>query len=173
MWRRSCMRITQSTLQSKLSLVFCRRMNSGQPRKRFAALWGNGDFGRLGLGSLESQWRPAVCSAFDRHSLVAIACGGAHTLFLTGSLWFWYLFMFLVFLGCLWLLGWIWCYLLGCWKNEGMEGFYFSNSVYYKLFRINLVDFIEILDRSAFFLRSCDQFGWIYDNSCYSMMSYH
>ncbi|XP_034691673.1 ultraviolet-B receptor UVR8 [Vitis riparia] len=84
MWR-SCMRVSQSALQSKLGLGFCRRLSSSEPRKRFAALWGNGDFGRLGLGSLESQWRPAVCSAFDHHSLVAIACGGAHTLFLTES----------------------------------------------------------------------------------------
>ncbi|XP_052197694.1 ultraviolet-B receptor UVR8 isoform X2 [Diospyros lotus] len=51
--------------------------------KRFAALWGNGDYGRLGLGGLESQWRPAFCSAFGSQSLRSIACGGAHTLFLT------------------------------------------------------------------------------------------
>lgn len=87
MWR-SCMRFSQSTLEykSKLGFGFCRRLSSSGPGKRFAALWGNGDFGRLGLGSLESQWRPAVCSTFDRHNLVAIACGGAHTLFLTGFL---------------------------------------------------------------------------------------
>ncbi|XP_028062174.1 ultraviolet-B receptor UVR8 isoform X1 [Camellia sinensis] len=56
------------------------RSSSG---KRFAALWGNGDYGRLGLGSLESQWRPAFCSAFANESLTGISCGGAHTLFLT------------------------------------------------------------------------------------------
>lgn len=64
--------------------------------KRFAALWGNGDFGRLGHGSIESQWtpKPLLPSAFHNQSLRDIACGGAHTLFLTGSLdpstWFSY-----------------------------------------------------------------------------------
>ncbi|TXG60242.1 hypothetical protein EZV62_014815 [Acer yangbiense] len=33
---------------------------SEPPRKRFAALWGNGDYGRLGLSSLESQWSPSL-----------------------------------------------------------------------------------------------------------------
>ncbi|CAM8950983.1 unnamed protein product [Rhodiola kirilowii] len=52
---------------------------------RLAALWGNGDFGRLGLGDLNSQSRPSFCppSAFDNHNLRDIACCGAHTLFLT------------------------------------------------------------------------------------------
>ncbi|XP_070030460.1 ultraviolet-B receptor UVR8 isoform X2 [Nicotiana sylvestris] len=53
--------------------------------KRFAAFWGNGDYGRLGHGTLESQWRPKVLfpSVFDNQNLREIACGGAHTLFLT------------------------------------------------------------------------------------------
>ncbi|CAA7027055.1 unnamed protein product [Microthlaspi erraticum] len=63
--------------------VSCRRWLSSESGKRFAAMWGSGDHGRLGLGNLESQWRPSVCSALTDHSIRAIACGGAHTLFLT------------------------------------------------------------------------------------------
>ncbi|XP_051115282.1 ultraviolet-B receptor UVR8 isoform X4 [Andrographis paniculata] len=61
--------------------------------KRFVGVWGNGDFGRLGLGSLDSQWRPKpiASSAFDDQSLIEVACGGAHTVFLTvdGELYVW------------------------------------------------------------------------------------
>ncbi|KAJ1697066.1 hypothetical protein LUZ63_005578 [Rhynchospora breviuscula] len=57
--------------------------------RRFVALWGNGDYGRLGHGGLESQWTPRVCTFFDSISngdpLVSLSCGGAHTLFLTES----------------------------------------------------------------------------------------
>ncbi|PHT44281.1 hypothetical protein CQW23_18306 [Capsicum baccatum] len=51
----------------------------------FAAVWGNGDYGRLGHGNVESRWspNPLPSSAFDNQSLRQIACGGAHTLFLT------------------------------------------------------------------------------------------
>ncbi|KAL0544382.1 hypothetical protein IC582_019496 [Cucumis melo] len=60
------------------------RWFSSDSGKRFGAVWGNGDFGRLGLGNLDSQWSPVpCCSAFDREMLKDIACGGAHTLFLT------------------------------------------------------------------------------------------
>lgn len=65
--------------------ISCRRWLSSESRRRFAAMWGSGDYGRLGLGNLESQWRPAACSALSDHSIRAIACGGAHTLFLTGD----------------------------------------------------------------------------------------
>ncbi|KAJ4715152.1 ultraviolet-B receptor UVR8 [Melia azedarach] len=78
MWRRSL-----TGMRRNVKLEMWRRWISSDSRKRFAVLWGNGDYGRLGLGSLDSQWRPVICSAFDNHSLKAIACGGAHTLFLT------------------------------------------------------------------------------------------
>ncbi|GAB2220971.1 hypothetical protein Droror1_Dr00012131 [Drosera rotundifolia] len=32
----------------------------------YVVLWGNGDYGRLGLGSLDSQLMPMVCRGFDR-----------------------------------------------------------------------------------------------------------
>ncbi|KAG5031811.1 hypothetical protein JHK85_015793 [Glycine max] len=41
--------------------------------------------GELGLGNLDSQWKPVVCPAFRDRTLKAIACGGAHTLFLTDN----------------------------------------------------------------------------------------
>lgn len=84
MWCRSCAGLSKLAGGSELGLAFLRRcFSSATEGKRFAALWGNGDYGRLGLGNLESQWKPVVCSTFD--SLRAIACGGAHTLFLTES----------------------------------------------------------------------------------------
>lgn len=88
MWSRTCIQISKFTPLNKLQLRlnFCGRWISTQPPgRRFAALWGNGDFGRLGLGNLESKWTPVICSAFENDSLRAIACGGAHTLFLTES----------------------------------------------------------------------------------------
>ncbi|KAL7000386.1 HECT-type E3 ubiquitin transferase [Sarracenia purpurea var. burkii] len=92
MWMtRGCVRGTKliSHRNGNLGLGFIgkRWISTGEERanrgKKFAALWGNGDYGRLGLGSVESQWRPAFCSAFGDQSLRGIACGGAHTLFLT------------------------------------------------------------------------------------------
>lgn len=88
-----------ATTNGKLGLGFCQKrffrvltceeqelitdVEHGRNRK-FVALWGNGDYGRLGLGNLESKWRPAFVPSFDDGSLREIACGGAHTLFLTG-----------------------------------------------------------------------------------------
>ncbi|KAK6923522.1 Regulator of chromosome condensation, RCC1 [Dillenia turbinata] len=74
-WRQRRIRMLSSSSET----------NSESSNRRFAALWGNGDYGRLGLGSLDSQWTPVVCSssAFHSQSLRSIACGGAHTLFLT------------------------------------------------------------------------------------------
>ncbi|XP_021636268.2 ultraviolet-B receptor UVR8 isoform X7 [Hevea brasiliensis] len=65
--------------------TYKRWFSSDSTRRTYAALWGNGDFGRLGLGNLDSQWRPRLLppSAFGNHGLKSIACGGAHTLFLT------------------------------------------------------------------------------------------
>ncbi|CAL0319756.1 unnamed protein product [Lupinus luteus] len=74
----------RTKLNSNSSLGFFRRSLSYEPqKKRFAALWGNGDYGRLGSGSLDSQWTPARCPMFHNQTLKSIACGGAHTLFLT------------------------------------------------------------------------------------------
>ncbi|KAI4336482.1 hypothetical protein L6164_015004 [Bauhinia variegata] len=86
MWYRSYLHLSKFKLRTGLDvgLGFIRRSFSSEPGKRFAVLWGNGDYGRLGLGSLDSQWGPVLCSsAFQNQSLKAIACGGAHTLFLT------------------------------------------------------------------------------------------
>ncbi|KQJ88287.1 ultraviolet-B receptor UVR8 [Brachypodium distachyon] len=62
---------------------------SGEPAwRRVAALWGNGDYGRLGLGALESRWNPTACPFFLARAgdpPASLACGGAHTLFLTQS----------------------------------------------------------------------------------------
>lgn len=89
------------------------RLFSSNSGKRFAAVWGNGDFGRLGLGNLDSQWRPVPCSAFDRVILKDIACGGAHTLFLTGSkLLFFEILRFL----------WDWFLVLLCYVNVSIWG---------------------------------------------------
>lgn len=75
--------LENSKLDTTIGASRGRRRLSSESGKRFAAMWGSGDYGRLGLGSLESRWRPAVCSALSDHSIRALACGGAHTLFLT------------------------------------------------------------------------------------------
>ncbi|RWW46791.1 hypothetical protein BHE74_00047264 [Ensete ventricosum] len=82
LWRRALLRACGG--EPPRFLIPSRRF-SGEAPRRFAALWGNGDYGRLGLGGLESRWKPTVCPFFDDDPPVSIACGGAHTLFLTGT----------------------------------------------------------------------------------------
>lgn len=53
-------------------------------KQRWVALWGNGDYGRLGMASTASFWEPTVCKSMQNLQPVAVACGGAHTLVLTG-----------------------------------------------------------------------------------------
>ncbi|GAB2218566.1 hypothetical protein Droror1_Dr00001793 [Drosera rotundifolia] len=80
--------ISRLIRDSKLGLGFLGRQysdSSAGESRRFVALWGNGDYGRLGLGSLDSQWTPVVCRGFGRDGVRSVACGGAHTLFLTES----------------------------------------------------------------------------------------
>lgn len=57
---------------------------TGGRRQRWVALWGNGDYGRLGQASGESVWVPKPCVRMQHLQPVAVACGGAHTLVLTG-----------------------------------------------------------------------------------------
>ncbi|CAN0858248.1 Ultraviolet-B receptor UVR8 [Linum grandiflorum] len=61
--------------------------SSSSSGSKFAALWGNGDYGRLGFGNLDSQStpKPLFSSSFRNQTLKSISCGGAHTLFLTES----------------------------------------------------------------------------------------
>lgn len=54
--------------------------------RRFLYCWGNGDFGRLGMGSnLSSFMVPTKCEALSETSVSDVACGGAHTVALTGT----------------------------------------------------------------------------------------
>ncbi|KAL0909012.1 hypothetical protein M5K25_023533 [Dendrobium thyrsiflorum] len=85
MWRRSILRgICNAGFASSVSPAGTSPRWLSSSTRRFAALWGNGDYGRLGLGNLESRWKPTPCTFFDKDDPpIAISCGGAHTLFLT------------------------------------------------------------------------------------------
>eukprot|EP00897_Mesotaenium_endlicherianum_P005438 jgi/Mesen1/4922/ME000246S04145 len=89
MIQRVCNVGTKSTSASYLREY--RRLLSNSPRARkddkisgtSVALWGNADFGRLGLGDDRSREVPTVCGALDKLMVRQVACGGAHTLVLT------------------------------------------------------------------------------------------
>ncbi|XP_070030461.1 ultraviolet-B receptor UVR8 isoform X3 [Nicotiana sylvestris] len=61
--------------------------------KRFAAFWGNGDYGRLGHGTLESQWRPKepLEVAGLPKEIVKVSAGYHHSSAITvdGELYMW------------------------------------------------------------------------------------
>ena len=55
--------------------------------QRFAACWGNGDFGRLGHGpNCSPEWVPRVVAALADMNISAVEAGGAHTAVLAGAL---------------------------------------------------------------------------------------
>ncbi|XP_078441246.1 ultraviolet-B receptor UVR8-like isoform X2 [Wolffia australiana] len=87
--------ITRASPVLPLHTIF-RRLSQSHPQnpspipppaslRRFVALWGNGDYGRLGLGNLNSQSKPSVSPFLldEDDPVQSVACGGAHTLFLT------------------------------------------------------------------------------------------
>lgn len=53
--------------------------------KHSVALWGNADFGRLGHGNHKATEEPAICEALEEYSIKQVACGGAHSIVLTGA----------------------------------------------------------------------------------------
>ncbi len=54
--------------------------------QRFAACWGNGDFGRLGHGpKCSPEWVPRVVAALADMNISAVQAGGAHTAVLAGA----------------------------------------------------------------------------------------
>lgn len=54
--------------------------------RRFLYCWGNGDFGRLGMGgNLSSLMVPTRCEALSETNVSHVSCGGAHTVALTGN----------------------------------------------------------------------------------------
>jgi hypothetical protein len=129
--------------------------SSSEGRKRSAAVWGNGDYGRLGYGNLDSMWRPKLMnsSSFHNSNLKSISCGGAHTLFLTGplSLSFyishltWIVKFFLVLELCYWFLwyleiiqNWILIFLLEKWVKLNSINF----NVFSFFFLIQFCSFI-------------------------------
>ncbi|KAK8962720.1 hypothetical protein KSP40_PGU004863 [Platanthera guangdongensis] len=85
MWRRRIARgIFIAGVASLISPSGISRRCFSSSTRIFTPVCGNKDYSRLGLGSLESKWKPTACHFFDMDdSRIAISCGGAHTLFLT------------------------------------------------------------------------------------------
>ncbi len=55
--------------------------------RRAVACWGNGDFGRLGLGPANlSEEVPKLCASLLDLDAQQVACGGAHTAVVSGTL---------------------------------------------------------------------------------------
>lgn len=55
--------------------------------RRLLYSWGNGDFGRLGLGpNFSNQTLPTLCETLLGSTVTNVECGGAHTVALTGML---------------------------------------------------------------------------------------
>lgn len=59
---------------------------AGNFRRYLLCLWGNGDHGRLGSSSKKSFNIPRLCDLLIDSNVTMVACGGAHTLALTGEL---------------------------------------------------------------------------------------
>lgn len=59
------------------------RKENKRKGKTLVALWGSGEFGRLGHGDHRTIAEPTICEALGEHSIRQVACGGAHSVVLT------------------------------------------------------------------------------------------
>ena len=49
--------------------------------------WGDGQYGKLGLGSNESKWEPGLISfnESDKASIIGLSCGSHHSVVIKGN----------------------------------------------------------------------------------------